>query len=106
MWRIAGYEAIAVMASQNLPVHPSDRTKHPRGDGARDELSGHAVASTRKVEIEWTTPWGKVRPRLNQRIPGEAPRTSTPAVVRDLAAWRSRVWGGHRVIVVSCVDIR
>ena len=31
---------------------------------------------------------------------------STPAVSRDLAAWRSRTRHGHRVILVRCVDFR
>ena len=31
---------------------------------------------------------------------------STPAVVRDLAAWRSRTWGGHRSMIPGCVDSR
>ena len=30
--------------------------------------------------------------------------TNTPVVVRDLAAWRSRTWSGHRVILLGCVD--
>jgi long-chain acyl-CoA synthetase len=34
-----------------------------------------------------------------------AHRPSTPAVVCDLAAWRSQAQGGHRVILVRCVDI-
>jgi hypothetical protein len=31
--------------------------------------------------------------------------SDTPAVDRDLAAWRSRTRHGHRVILVRCVDI-
>lgn len=31
---------------------------------------------------------------------------STPAVDRDLSAWRSRTWDGHRVIIFGCVDFR
>ena len=31
---------------------------------------------------------------------------STPAVDRDLPAWRSRTWNGHRLIMLGCVDSR
>ena len=32
------------------------------------------------------------------------PRPLIQVVVRDLAAWRSRTWSGHRVILLGCVD--
>jgi hypothetical protein len=35
-----------------------------------------------------------------------AAAASTPAGLRDLAAWRSRMWSSHRLIISGCVDCR
>ena len=36
--------------------------------------------------------------------PRPHPGPSTPVVDRDLPAWRSRAWDGHRMILLGCVD--
>ncbi|TDO45191.1 hypothetical protein EV651_13043, partial [Kribbella sp. VKM Ac-2571] len=99
--------APAATAPTPKPVAPMKTlTKGATGKEIQRALADYATRTGQTYVVDSADFDPNPKPKsLSVNVPPDVP-ASTTAVVRDLAVWRSRTRGGHRLMISGCVDSR